>query len=73
MSAPNPAALLARNAIDVLPAPDGWSWTVCSDLRYTQACRDGVPTLYLEYHTGDDDLEMVYLVGVHDLAPDPAP
>mgnify|MGYP001064052757 CR=1 FL=1 len=64
------AAQLAHEAIESMPAPGpGWSWTVVNDMRYTQACRDGIPTLYLEYHF-DDDIEMIYLVGQHDLAPE---
>jgi len=71
MNAPKPgaAARLIHDVIETIPAPPGWSWTVVGDMKYTQGCRDGIPTLYLEYHC-DDDIEMIYLVGQHDLAPE---
>ncbi|GAA2071037.1 hypothetical protein [Williamsia deligens] len=48
--------------LESLPVPDGFAWLVVSDRQYDQACRDGLPTLYLEFKC-DDDLQMHYLVG----------
>ncbi|QDF17495.1 hypothetical protein SEA_PHROSTEDPHLAKE_51 [Gordonia phage PhrostedPhlake] len=57
---------------EVLPCPEGWSWTVVDYPAYHRACQDGIPTLHLEYGC-DDDVEFVYLVGRHDLATEVAP
>ncbi|QWY84319.1 hypothetical protein SEA_JALAMMAH_53 [Gordonia phage Jalammah] len=54
---------------EVLPCPEGWSWTVVEYPAYHRACQDGIPTLHLEYGC-DDDVEFVYLVGRHDLEPE---
>lgn len=51
---------------ETLPCQDGWEWAVVEYRRYHRACQDGVPTLHLE-HKVDDEVTMVYLVGVADL------
>ena len=57
------------DAVETFPAPAGFSWAVVNDRLYCQACKDGLPTLYLEYKS-DDDIVMVYLVGQHEIAPE---
>ncbi|QGJ87296.1 hypothetical protein SEA_KAPPAFARMDELTA_51 [Gordonia phage KappaFarmDelta] len=54
---------------ETLPCPDGWTWTVGDYAAYHRACQDGTPTLHLEFKA-DDDVEFVFLIGRHDLAPE---
>ena len=49
--------------------PEGFDWIAVNYSRYSQAARDGSPTLYMEYGY-DGETQMVYLVGQHQLAPE---
>lgn len=61
-------ATLAEAAETITP-PDGFDWVVVNYRRYSQASKDGSPTLYIE-HGHDGDTQMVYLMGQHHLAPE---
>lgn len=56
-------------AAETIVAPEGFDWIVVNYRRYSQAAKDGTPTLYMEYGY-DGDTKMVYLVGQHQLAPE---
>lgn len=62
------AATLAE-AAETIAAPEGFDWIVVNYRRYSQASKDGTPTLYIE-HGHDGDTQMVYLIGQHQLAPE---